>query len=268
MNECENCQIEFAPSRHSKGRFCSLQCAGSHARQRSDVKCAFCSTSFLQKDLEQKFCSRSCAAKRNNRVSKKRKPQGTCKRCEVPNTARSGRTYCESCWTEIKAIREEIDKTLSKKGVVKDLCECGQPKTASATRCIECHHKHMKSNYVYTPRKDLPTFDQWLSGEWSGSNKDGSLNQRIRKGLLVASGYRCQSPTCPVPGGFGGMVNPVTGNVPLEVDHIDGDCHNNTPDNLIVLCPTCHALTPTYRSLNKDSKRSWRRKSVDLTPTV
>lgn len=26
----------------------------------------------------------------------------------------------------------------------------------------------------------------------------------------------------------------------LDVDHIDGDCHNNTPYNLQTLCPNCH----------------------------
>ena len=38
--------------------------------------------------------------------------------------------------------------------------------------------------------------------------------------------------------------------VPLELDHVDGDRRNNRLDNLRLLCPNCHALTPTYRGRN------------------
>jgi hypothetical protein len=39
--------------------------------------------------------------------------------------------------------------------------------------------------------------------------------------------------------------------IPLELDHIDGDRFNNLLDNLRLLCPNCHALTPTYRGKNQ-----------------
>ena len=32
----------------------------------------------------------------------------------------------------------------------------------------------------------------------------------------------------------------------LDVDHIDGDFHNNEADNLRFLCPNCHRLTPNF----------------------
>ncbi len=38
------------------------------------------------------------------------------------------------------------------------------------------------------------------------------------------------------------------GYLPLEIDHINGDRHDNRLKNLRILCPNCHSLTPTYRS--------------------
>lgn len=40
------------------------------------------------------------------------------------------------------------------------------------------------------------------------------------------------------------------GLIPLELDHIDGNHSNNELSNLRLLCPNCHALTPTYRGKN------------------
>ncbi|WP_460714415.1 HNH endonuclease signature motif containing protein [Nocardioides dilutus] len=39
----------------------------------------------------------------------------------------------------------------------------------------------------------------------------------------------------------------------LEIDHIDGDFHNNTRENLRYLCPNCHQQTDNFagRSRNK-----------------
>lgn len=34
----------------------------------------------------------------------------------------------------------------------------------------------------------------------------------------------------------------------LEIDHIDGNHKNNSKENLQVLCPNCHALTPNFRN--------------------
>jgi hypothetical protein len=50
-------------------------------------------------------------------------------------------------------------------------------------------------------------------------------------------------------------VNPTTNKTPLEVNHIDGDASNSKEENLELICPNCHSLTPNYRALNKNSKR-------------
>lgn len=39
------------------------------------------------------------------------------------------------------------------------------------------------------------------------------------------------------------MNTPIT----LELEHVDGHKQNNNEDNLKLLCPNCHSLTPTWR---------------------
>lgn len=68
----------------------------------------------------------------------------------------------------------------------------------------------------------------------------------------------------------------ITKRVPIEVEHIDGDWRNNRLENLTLLCPNCHALTPTFRGLNRGRGRAYRlggrenpirsRAGVDRTP--
>lgn len=42
--------------------------------------------------------------------------------------------------------------------------------------------------------------------------------------------------------------------IALELEHINGNCMDNTLSNLELLCPNCHAQTSTYRGKNKKKK--------------
>jgi len=52
------------------------------------------------------------------------------------------------------------------------------------------------------------------------------------------------------------QINPTSKSIPLEVNHIDGDALNCSEDNLELICPNCHSLTPNFRRLNKSGKRN------------
>jgi len=94
----------------------------------------------------------------------------------------------------------------------------------------------------------------WLRGEvegGTGTNKLGGCRTAVRRFLLEEATHKCSK--C----GWG-EIHPVTGKPPLEINHIDGDAHNNTRENLEVLCPNCHSLTPNYRGLNRKSSRTHR----------
>lgn len=70
---------------------------------------------------------------------------------------------------------------------------------------------------------------------------------RLRKRIKLEQNNKCNK--C----GIDSWNNkPIT----LELEHKDGNHHNNKRENLECLCPNCHSQTDTWRGKNKTNKRN------------
>lgn len=54
-------------------------------------------------------------------------------------------------------------------------------------------------------------------------------------------------------------INKHTEIVPIQIDHIDGNPHNQKLDNIRLLCPNCHSLTEFFGRRGKGRKDRYRK---------
>ena len=117
---------------------------------------------------------------------------------------------------------------------MKNCINCGKEIVNRNKFCsIKCQKEYEFKEYI----------DRWKAGKEDGLRGKYQLSLHIRTYLLRKYNHKCSK--C----GWG-EVNQYTGNIPLEIEHIDGNFLNNSEENLIVLCPNCHSLTSTYKGAN------------------
>ena len=94
--------------------------------------------------------------------------------------------------------------------------------------------------------------ERWKNGEEDGTRGENSISNYLKRFMFEK--YNCCCQKC----GWN-QINEFTGNIPLEIHHIDGDCTNNKEENLELLCPNCHSLTENYKSRNQNCTRIYKR---------
>ena len=98
---------------------------------------------------------------------------------------------------------------------------------------------------------------KWKAGLDDGMKGEYQISRYIIRYLFEKYGSKCHK--C----GWNER-NPNTGKIPLETEHIDGDYKNNKEENLDLLCPNCHSLTPTYKGANRGKGRKERKKYAGI----
>ena len=174
----------------------------------------------------------------------------------VKNRAHDPNTECGQCHTPLYRKPSQLKKTSV------SFCNTRCQNLGYAAGVVKPGRKS-SGRKIYSPKPSIyeQNVQMWLSG-----NNDATLNRSrstglptdtkhfVKRYLIETRGDKCED--C----GFSG-VNRKTGNSIIQMDHINGNCFDNAPENLKLLCPNCHAMTETYGALNKGSGRAHRRKS-------
>lgn len=174
---------------------------------------------------------------------------------------------CKACDSELptdkqknKFCNRSCAATFNNKGVVRNGTKILDKVCAN---CNEDFRPSRNSTGKYCGNKcqqdkqNRDIVESWYNGTFDPCGKTGQFSKPVRDHLIRKSDYKCTK--C----GWG-EINQYTGNVPLEIEHIDGDSSNNDPTNVTVLCPNCHSLTSTFKGANRGNGRHVRRERYSL----
>lgn len=207
-----------------------------HSRMREKRKCEWCQQDFVPRKKTSKYCGNDCYLSHKSQLST---CQIECQSCKKIFEAKRGerRKFCSS------SCAASTNNVLVPKRKPERICEaseCDNGVRSGRTFCGE-----HKSEYKAIRREQQ--VQRWLNGEWAGGTNYG-LSTIIRAYLLEQSDYKCSK--C----GFN-TPHPDDNKTILEINHINGDGTDHSPENLEVICPNCHALTSSYRARNMGNGR-------------
>lgn len=208
-----------------------LQCHNTHYRTKNIVLRVL--NGNQSSTLRNCFCSKKC----KDDYRKIRQPH-QCKHCETP-IERTPSDTSESMFCSHSCFAKH-NNTLRR--IIKPCLNCSTPyyskRGKKGVYCSsKCNHEHKKK--LLTEKIEC--------GEYHSLN-----NGKLRRYLIEKHGEKCM--LC----GWN-SINPKTLRCPIQVDHKDGNAENNKVENLQLICPNCHSLTPTYMNLNRGKGRKIRR---------
>ena len=121
---------------------------------------------------------------------------------------------------------------------------CGKVISNKKKFCnLSCQKEYQYKEYI----------KKWKKREVDGLRGEYQISMHIKTYIFKKYNNKCAR--C-----VWGEKNIYTNKIPLEIEHIDGDYRNNKEENLILLCPNCHSLTPTYKGANLNHGRKSRKK--------
>jgi 5-methylcytosine-specific restriction endonuclease McrA len=127
-----------------------------------------------------------------------------------------------------------------------------RPPKYGTIQCANCLETKKSTGLIYCSQKCANDYRAKKRFEEVESGNTTLYHKRYKKYLIHKYGNKCME--C----GWD-KVHPVTGNISIELEHIDGNSTNHELSNLKLLCPNCHSLTPTYKSLNTGNGRHKRK---------
>ncbi len=84
--------------------------------------------------------------------------------------------------------------------------------------------------------------------EWYAGTNPHPDRATIRKYLMEDRGYKCEVVNCGLSEWLGKQIT-------LQVDHIDGNSADDSPQNVRLICPNCHSQTEFLGAANKGRGR-------------
>jgi hypothetical protein len=163
-------------------------------------------------------------------------PKGNCLECNMELIGKYQTKFCSRRCSITYMYKEDISKSRK-----------------SQIYCNNCELSLQgKSGNKFCSRQCSVEYKRSISNKLIEEGSEMISSAVIKRYLIRKFGEKCME--C----GWNNR-NLYSNTIPIELEHIDGNSSNNELNNVKLLCPNCHSLTPTYKNLNKGNGRFKRR---------